>query len=167
MFIYDLHKYILLFSLFYPEFFPVLLATNIFVIIIEKNVPRHLLASRAVTCDKLHLRASAHFGHVSAFLCNREFLGISCYIKQSPEQIHKICFRGYHKRSIPDFFCYTILLPFAVILNFAPSISHARRHISMRCKKISKYSSMEQMFSSIFKFRVITFFSSLPLILPL
>ena len=38
MFIYDLHKYILLFSLFYPEFFPVLLATNIFVIIIEKNV---------------------------------------------------------------------------------------------------------------------------------
>ena len=84
MFIYDLHKYILLFSLFYPEFFPVLLATNIFVIIIEKNVPRHLLASRAVTCDKLHLRASAHFGHVSAFLCNREFLGISCYIKKRP-----------------------------------------------------------------------------------
>lgn len=55
---------------------------------------------------------------------------------------------------------YTILLPFAVILNFAPSISHARRHMSILCKKISKYSSMEQMFSSIFRFRVITFFSS-------
>ena len=70
-------------------------------------------------------------------------------------------------RSVPRVFpslfhilFYTILLPFAVILNFAPSISHARRHMSMRCKKISKYSSMEQMFSSIFKFRVITFFSS-------
>ena len=23
-----------------------------------------------------------HFWHVSAFLCNREFLGISCYIKK-------------------------------------------------------------------------------------
>ena len=84
MFLYDLHKYILLFSLFYPEFFPVLLATNIFVIVIEKNMPRHLLASRAVACDKLHLRASGHFGHVSAFLCNREFFGISCYIKTIP-----------------------------------------------------------------------------------
>ena len=48
MILYDLHKYILLFSLFYPEFFPILLVTNIFVIVIEKNVPRHLLASRAV-----------------------------------------------------------------------------------------------------------------------
>ncbi len=32
--------------------------------------------------------------------------------------------------------------------------------MSILCKKISKYSSMEQMFSSIFRFRVITFFSS-------
>ena len=41
-------------------------------------------APRAVTCDNLHLRASAHLWHVSAFLCNREFLGISCYIKKRP-----------------------------------------------------------------------------------
>ncbi len=161
MLLYDLHKYILLFSLFYPEFFPVLLVTNIFVIVIEKNVPRHLLASRAVACDKLHLRASGHFGHASAFLCNREFLGISCYIKTIPrnrsiKSVSGDIIRGVFRIS----FCYTILLPFAVILNFAPSISHARRHMSIRCKKISKYSSMEQMFSSIFRFRVITFFSS-------
>ena len=42
-------------------------------------------APRAVTCDNLHLRASAHLWHVSAFLCNREFLGISCYIKKVPD----------------------------------------------------------------------------------
>ena len=49
---------------------------------IKKNVPWHILAPRAVACDNLHLRASAHLWHVSAFLCNREFLGISCYIKK-------------------------------------------------------------------------------------
>ena len=49
--------------------------------ILKKNVPWHILAPRAVACDSLHLRASAHLWHVSAFLCNREFLGISCYIK--------------------------------------------------------------------------------------
>ena len=48
----------------------------------KKNVPWHILAPRAVACDNLHLRASAHLWHVSAFLCNREFLGISCYIKK-------------------------------------------------------------------------------------
>ena len=31
-----------------------------------------------------------------------------------------------------------ILFPFAFILNFIPSISAARLHISIRCKKISK-----------------------------
>ena len=49
---------------------------------VKKNVPWHILAPRAVACDNLHLRASAHLWHVSAFLCNREFLGISCYIKK-------------------------------------------------------------------------------------
>ena len=39
----------------------------------KKNVPWHILAPRAVTCDNLYLRASVHLGHVSAFLCNREF----------------------------------------------------------------------------------------------
>ena len=42
----------------------------------------NILAPRAVACDSLHLRASAHLWHVSAFLCNREFPGISCYIKK-------------------------------------------------------------------------------------
>ena len=48
----------------------------------KKNVPWHILAPRAVACDSLHLRASAHLWHVSAFLCNREFPGISCCIKK-------------------------------------------------------------------------------------
>ena len=39
----------------------------------KKNVPWHILAPSAVACDNLHLRASAHHWHVSAFLCNREF----------------------------------------------------------------------------------------------
>ena len=34
---------------------------------IKKNVPWHILAPRAVACDNLHLRASAHHWHVSAF----------------------------------------------------------------------------------------------------
>ena len=53
---------------------------------IKKNVPWHILAPRAVTCDILHLRASAHLRHVSAFLCNGEFLGISRYIKKDHAQ---------------------------------------------------------------------------------
>ncbi len=32
----------------------------------------------------LHLRASAHLWHVSAFSCNRKFRGISCYMKKAP-----------------------------------------------------------------------------------
>ena len=63
MLLYDLHKYILLFSLFYPELFSVLLATNIFVAFLSYDIKNN-----------------------------------------PPEQIHKICFRGYHKGSIPDFF---------------------------------------------------------------
>ena len=43
----------------------------------------HILAPRAVACDYLHLRASVQLWHVSAFLCNGEFLGISCYMKKS------------------------------------------------------------------------------------
>jgi|GEM_PF-6965418 len=49
--------------------------------IMKKNVPWHILAPSAVACDKLHLRASAHHWHVSAFLCNRGFQGISYYTK--------------------------------------------------------------------------------------
>ena len=50
---------------------------------VKKNVPWHILAPRAVACDDLHLRASVHLWHVSAFLCNGEFLGISRYIKKT------------------------------------------------------------------------------------
>ena len=52
----------------------------------KKNVPWHILAPRAVACDSLHLRASAHLWHVSAFLCTREFFGISWYIKKPRSQ---------------------------------------------------------------------------------
>ena len=34
---------------------------------LKKNVPWHILSPRAVACDNLHLRASAHHWHVSAF----------------------------------------------------------------------------------------------------
>ena len=50
---------------------------------IKKECALALLAPRAVACDNLHLRASAHLWHVSAFLCNREFLGnFPDYIKR-------------------------------------------------------------------------------------
>ena len=48
----------------------------------KKNVPWHILAPSAVACDMFLLRASAHHWHVSAFLCNRGFQGISYYIKK-------------------------------------------------------------------------------------
>ena len=46
------------------------------------NVPKHIRAPRAVACDIFLLRVSAHHWHVSAFLCNREFQGISYYTKK-------------------------------------------------------------------------------------
>ena len=46
------------------------------------NIPKHIRASRAVACDIFLLRVSAHHWHVSAFLCNREFQGISYYTKK-------------------------------------------------------------------------------------
>ena len=45
----------------------------------------HSRAER-VACDNLHLRASAHHWHVSAFLCNRKFLGIPYYTKKAPSK---------------------------------------------------------------------------------
>ena len=44
---------------------------------------------------------------------------------------------------------YNILLPFAVSLNFAPSISAALLHIIILPRKISKYSYIVHIFSSI------------------
>ena len=55
-----------------------------FFVNVKKNVPWHILAPSAVACDMFLLRASAHHWHVSAFLCNREFQGISCYTKKGP-----------------------------------------------------------------------------------
>ena len=54
----------------------------------KKNVPWHILAPSAVACDMFLLRASAHHWHVSAFLCNREFQGISYYTKKLPALVH-------------------------------------------------------------------------------
>ena len=53
-------------------------------IILAKNVPWHILTPSAVACDMFLLRASTHHWHVSAFLCNREFQGISYYTKKPP-----------------------------------------------------------------------------------
>lgn len=120
-------------------------------------MPRHIRVSRAVACDNLQPRVNAHHWHIRAFFIRELPPEFPVTKKHSQHRSITVC-----SKSVSDAYSifYTILLPFAVILNFAPSISHARRHMSMRCKKISKYSSMEQMFSSIFKFRVITFFSS-------
>ena len=46
------------------------------------NIPKHIRAPRAVACDIFLLRVSAHHWHVSAFLCNRKFLGIPYYTKK-------------------------------------------------------------------------------------
>ena len=46
------------------------------------NIPKHIRAARAVACDIFLLRVSAHHWHVSAFLCNRKFLGIPYYTKK-------------------------------------------------------------------------------------
>ena len=56
----------------------------------RKTVLWHILAPSAVACDNLHLRASAHHRHVSAFLCNREFLRISNYIKNQTSCLSKM-----------------------------------------------------------------------------
>ncbi len=85
MFLYDVHKYFLLFSLFYTGFFSVLLVTNIFVIVIDFLLHKNTLSTGPLA------------------VCSKSILG-----------------------HVPYLF-YTILLPFAVILNFAPSISHARQ----------------------------------------
>ena len=46
------------------------------------NIPKHIRAPRAVACDIFLLHVSAHHWHVSAFLCNRKFLGIPYYTKK-------------------------------------------------------------------------------------
>ena len=46
------------------------------------NIPKHFRAPRAGACDIFLLRVSAHHWHVSAFLCNRKFLGIPYYTKK-------------------------------------------------------------------------------------
>ena len=58
-------------------------------------------------------------------------------------------------------FFKSTLAPFAVSLKVAPSISAAPRHISIRCRKISKYSYMLQISVSICRFSEMTFFSVL------
>ena len=54
---------------------------------------------------------------------------------------------------------YSTFPPLTVRRNLQPSISAAPRHMSIRPRKMSKYSYMVQIFSSICKFREI-FFSS-------
>ena len=67
---------------------------------VKKNVPWHILAPSAVACDMFLLRASAHHWHVSAFLCNREFQGISYYTKRVPIYLWNpkmSCFKEIHE----------------------------------------------------------------------
>ena len=68
-------------------------------------MPWHILAPSAVACDNLHLRASAHHWHVSAFLCNRKFQGISYYTKnRTAANLQQPCIRFpiFEKRLVVD-----------------------------------------------------------------
>ncbi len=87
---------------------------------IKKNVPWHILAPSAVACDKLHLRASAHHWHVSAFLCNRGFQGISYYTKNRPP---------ISRQTLPTFIYnfflkYTLFPEFIFQFHIFPAIFH-------------------------------------------
>ena len=67
---------------------------------VKKNVPWHILAPSTIACDMFLLRASAHHWHVSAFLCNREFQGISYYTKRVPIYLWNpkmSCFKEIHE----------------------------------------------------------------------
>ena len=57
----------------------------------------------------------------------------------------------------PNYAHQSTFAPLAVNLKVAPSISAAPRHISIRCRKISKYSYMLQMSVSICRFSEMTF----------
>ena len=74
-------------------------------IILAKNVPWHILTPSAVACDMFLLRASAHHWHVSAFLCNREFQGISYYIKKGS---HRVLFYPSHFFTFCQNFCFCL-----------------------------------------------------------
>ena len=56
-------------------------------------------------------------------------------------------------------FHYNTLLPFAVSRNFILRISAAPRHIIILPRKISKYSNIVQIFSSICRFNAMVIFS--------
>ena len=71
----------------------------------KKKVPWHILAPSAVACDMFLLRASAHHWHVSAFLCNREFQGISYYIKKGS---HRVLFYPSHFFTFCQNFCFCL-----------------------------------------------------------
>ena len=74
-------------------------------IILAKNVPWHILTLSAVACDMFLLRASAHHWHVSAFLCNREFQGISYYIKKGS---YRVLFYPSHFFTFCQNFCFCL-----------------------------------------------------------
>ena len=102
----------LLCDLFSTNLLPTVLIVQISLVKIIKNAPWRILVPRAVACDNLHLRASAHHRRVSAFLCNREFLGISYYIKICPG-IMIIPGHFSHKRdsnNLESLFLFTIQL---------------------------------------------------------
>ena len=72
---------------------------------IKKNVPWHILAPSADACDKLQHRASAHHWHVSAFLCNRGFQGISYYTKKHASEIFTSNACLFQKQLLLYIFC--------------------------------------------------------------
>ena len=81
------------------------------------NMPWHILAPSAVACDNLHFRASAHLRHVSAFLCNREFLGIFYCTKKDAS----LATRRFPSKMVRR--CVLILKSYISFITFCPVAS--------------------------------------------
>ena len=72
---------------------------------IKKNGPWHILAPRAVACDNLHLRASAHHWHVSAWqnssVSKSQFFSVLKYLLQPLQQPFLIILPDHHRCPSP------------------------------------------------------------------
>ena len=75
--------------------------------------------------------------------------------QQDPQVLAGVQAELFYLFKVHSILLYSTLPPLTVRRNLAPSISAALRHIIMRPRKMSKYSYMVQMSSSICRFREI------------
>ena len=99
----------------------------------KKNVPWHILAPSAVACDKLHLRASAHLWHVSAFFV----IGFQEFpITKSPgNDVHSHHSRAGYSAVPPAFKKETIVFLFTLSLL-------TRSHVMTYLRRLAGVSSV-------------------------